>query len=86
MKTGRVFYVGTHRYSFRPSRRSDGLGEPAEIIGVAFVASEGEEPRPCFHLRYENGTEDFALISETHHYKLISEADVKEGRIPAIVH
>ena len=86
MKTGRVFYVGTHRYSFRPSRRSDGLGEPAEFIGVAFVTPEGKEPRVCFRLRYEDGTEDFAPVSETHHYELISESDVKEGRIPAIVY
>ena len=86
MKTCRVFFVGTHTNSFRPGCRRDGLGEPAEVIGIAMVTPEGNPPRPCFHLRYEDGTEDFSPISDTQNYELISELDVKEGRIPAIVH
>jgi len=73
MKTGRVFYVGTHKYS---------SNKPEEVIGVVFITPQGEESRPCFRLRRENGTEEFVPISETQHYELISEDDVKEGRIP----
>lgn len=75
----KAYLVGTHRYSFR-------AGKPAEIIGVQFVTPMNAEPRPCFHLQFEDGQQDFIPLSEAHHFVIISEDDVRCGRIPAIAH
>ncbi len=74
----KAFLVGTHMYSFR-------AGKPAEIIGVQFVTPVNEEPRPCYHLRFEDGKEDFTPISDTLTFKIISEEDVRLGRIPEVM-
>ncbi len=68
MMIEKVFYVGTHEYSYHS-------GSPAEVIGIKMITPEGLDPRPCFHLRYSNGDEDFSPISETQNYRLISESD-----------
>ncbi len=88
MKTGKVYLVGTHRYSFR-------AGTPAEVTGVAMVQPEVSGrvrgPRPCFRIQFEDGKEDLVPIRDDQNrvlsfYKLISEEDVKAGRIPEIIH
>ena len=74
----KLFYVSTHRYGFK-------AGEPLEIIGAAMVTPEGEDPRPCFRVRAEDGQEDYApIFNDRHLYEVITEEDVRAGRIPAI--
>lgn len=75
----KAFLVGTHRYSFQS-------GKPAEIIGVLFVTPEGCDARLCYHIRFENGQEDFVPVSESHHFEIISEEDVRSRKIPEVVH
>lgn len=64
-QTSKAYYVGTHQYSFR-------TGEPAEILGVVWVTPEEKDrpPRACFHVRYEDGTEDLSLVSDTVNYTI----------------
>lgn len=73
----KAFLVGTHMYSFR-------AGKPAEIIGVQFLTPTNEDPRACYHLRFEDGEEDFTPISDARNFKIISEEDVRLGRIPEV--
>ncbi len=75
----RTFLVGTHRHSFR-------AGKPAEILGVVFVTPEGREARACYHVRFEDGQEDHVAVSDTQFSEIISEKDVKAGRIPKVIH
>lgn len=75
----KAFLVGTHRYSFQ-------AGEPAEIIGVQFVTPKNAEPRACYRLRFEDGQEDLVPLSEAHHFEIISEEDVRQGKIPEVIH
>lgn len=75
----KAYLVGTHRYSFR-------AGKPAEIIGVQFLKPVNAEARPCYYVQFEDGWQDFIPLSEAHHFVIISEDDVRRGRIPAIAH
>ena len=55
-----AYYRGTSISSFRK-------GEQAEIIGVKMVTPESKtdikpKPRPCLHVRYLDGTEDYTPI------------------------
>ena len=75
----KAYLVGTHRYSFR-------AGEPAEILGVMFVTPPENEIRACYHIRFDDGRDDFVPLSETHHFEIISQEDVKLGKIPKVVH
>lgn len=77
-KSQKAFLVGKHRFCFHP-------GEPAEILGVRIVTPEDHPPRPCFHVRFENGDEDFVPLSDKHYFSIISEDDVKFGNIPAAI-
>lgn len=73
MKTEPCYYVGTHHYSFRP-------GKPALILGVVSVTPDGEEPRPCFHVRYPDGVEDYSPISASAElFRLAPAAGVDPG-------
>jgi len=74
----KAFLVGTHRYLFR-------AGEPAEIIGVKFVTPKNAGPRPCYHIRFKDGKRDLVPISESPHFKIISNEDVRLGKIPEVV-
>lgn len=67
-----AFYVGLRPHSFR-------FGQPAEIIGVKMVAPQGLNPRPCFHLRFEDGMEDFSPIHEVSSYQIISKEEDVSG-------
>lgn len=73
----KAFLVGTHRYSFR-------AGKPAEIIGVVFITPDKLNPRACYHVRFDDGAEDFVAISDINNFKIISEEDVAAGRIPKV--
>lgn len=74
----KAFLVGTHMYSFR-------AGEPAEIIGVQFVIPTNQKPRPCYHVRFKDGKEDFTPISDSRTFKILSEEDVRLGRVPEVM-
>lgn len=73
----KAFLVGTNRFSFR-------AGEPAEILGVEFFTPKGLNPRPCYRIRFRDGEEDFSPLSECRRFEIISEEDVKAGKIPAV--
>ncbi len=85
-KQEKLFLVGTHRYSFR-------AGTPAEVIGVNMSTPENKEPRPCFVIRFADGEEDMTPIfsepgstEKGKYYELLTEADVRAGKIPEVIH
>ena len=77
MESNKAYLVGIHPYYFR-------CGEPAEIIGVVIATPKDSEPRPCFHIRFEDGEEDYIPLSDFNCHKIISEKEVLEGKIPVI--
>jgi hypothetical protein len=79
MQTEQVFLVSIHRYGFR-------AGTPATIVGVEEVTPPGSPPRFCYKVRFEDGKEDFVPMNETEHYKIVSVADVRAGKIPEVTH
>jgi len=75
----KAFLVGIHSSgSFRP-------GKPAEILGVVFITPTNSEERPCYHVKFDDGTEDFVPLSDAKNFKIISKKDVEAGKIPAVV-
>lgn len=73
------YLVWVHRYGFR-------AGEPAKIIGEANVTPKGLEEREVYRVQYSDGFVDEVPKSESLYFELISEADVRAGRIPEIIH
>jgi len=70
MKIQSAYYTGTHPYSFRS-------GESGVILGIKIVSPAGatstspnRPSRPCFHVCYPDGVEDYSPISETEHYQI----------------
>lgn len=58
MITTPLTITGHHPYAFR-------CGEPAKIIGVVMVDPENHlSPRPCFHVRFADGVEDWIPLSD----------------------
>lgn len=84
----KAYFVGTHRYHFQ-------AGVPAEILGVkVLMAPDDKTPRPCFHLRFPDGREDYAVMQDEDHsgkgglgvfYEIISEEQMRAGKIPPVV-
>lgn len=74
---GRVFskayFIGTHSDSYR-------VGEPAEIIGVAFYVPEGHAPIACYHVRYIDGMEDYKPISDNENHEIVNAHHIKLSR------
>ncbi len=77
MTVQKAFLVGTHCNSFH-------AGKPAEIIGVVFITPDGLAPRAAYLVRFENGDEDMIAVSDQTNYEIISEEDVKNGKIPPV--
>jgi hypothetical protein len=77
MKKEKAYFVYIHRYGFR-------AGEPAEILGVVVATPVLNEPRAAYHVRFADGHEDYIAIKDHENFEIISESDVKAGRIPAI--
>ncbi len=75
-KIGGAYLVHTHRYGFRP-------GEPARIIGVKMVQYGKYSSRPCYHVRYDDGKEDYVVIGESTH-EVISFQQIVDGEIPKV--
>jgi hypothetical protein len=83
LQQSKAYYVATSRNGFRP-------GIPAEILGIGFPPSRyfGLPSAACFHLRYEDGHDDYAEIlpkdaagkySPVPLYAIISETQKNEG-------
>lgn len=76
-----AYYVGIHHCSFR-------AGEPGLIKGVEYITLEEGDPQACFVVHYygKKGVSavDYAPISDTAHYKIISAADVINHNMPEI--
>lgn len=65
-----VYYVGVSNWSFRPN-------QPAEIVGVKMCVPTGLiVKRPCFEVRYEDGTVDFCAIDDPSAYKLFTKDEL----------
>lgn len=48
-----AYVIGRHRYAFRS-------GKAALILGVKLCKPDGKgDWRPCYHVQYEDGTEDY---------------------------
>ena len=84
-KTEKLFYVAIRKGLSR-------AGEPAEIIGEDMIMFQGYHPRLCFKIRFNDGEEDFVPVFSSKDrtkqnplYRLITEKDVREGRIPEAV-
>lgn len=60
-----VYLVGVHHYCFR-------AGEPARVVGVKMITpidNKGivdipQEPRVCYHIKFEDGQEDYVAKSD----------------------
>lgn len=68
LKPEKAFIIGTHRNSFRS-------GEPAEVLGLSFVTPPGDYPRPCYHIRFADGKEDYTAVLDVSNYELITEPE-----------
>lgn len=73
----KAYLVGIHRYSFRS-------GTPAEIVGVEIVIPDKGKPRVCYHVLYDDKTEDWVSVEDNTNYKIISFEDILTGNIPKI--
>jgi hypothetical protein len=78
-----AYLVGIHRYSYRS-------GEPAKIIGVVMYTpgSSGDSDdyieRPCYHIIFPDGVEEYTPVSDLLNYAIISEDDVERNNIPPV--
>ena len=70
-RTEKAYFVGTHPNSYR-------MGEAAEILGVVtFIPAAGKDlTRPCFHVRYLDGKEDYTPVSDRDNYKIVCQSDL----------
>lgn len=64
----KAYFKNIHHYSFRP-------GEPAEIIGVGFIAPPDCDLRACYHVRYDDGVTDHVPIADNKNYQIIPAQD-----------
>lgn len=67
-----LYYVGTHRYGFRP-------GKPARILGARRING-----RWCYLVRYPDGQRDLKPLRGAGYYRLVSGADMAAGRLPKV--
>lgn len=81
MKQSKAFLINTGVVSFRP-------GEVAEVLGVAIVTPPNCPPRPCYHIRYNDGKEDYVSIrdegSRFENCIVLSEEDIAKRLQPLI--
>lgn len=76
MNRNKAYLVGTHRYSYR-------AGIPAEIIGVNFCCLNDGTYRLCYHLLWDDFSEDWISVEEGR-YKIITFGDIIKGNIPRV--
>lgn len=53
-------------------------GKPARIIGVDMVTPNNLKPRLCYHLKWQDGVEDWKPISEKR-YKIVTFTELLDG-------
>ncbi len=77
--TQKTYMVGVHRYAYK-------AGEPAEILGLKWVKPDGLDWRIAFEVQYFDGKKDFVAYSDVIPglYKIISDVDLIEERIPPV--
>jgi len=63
MKTESAYVIGTHPYSFRK-------GEMAIILGLKIITPDEGPPRPCFHIMFDDGQEDYRNIEGNCNYEI----------------
>ena len=56
------YIVNTHHYGCR-------CGEAALIIGTTIANKE--HPKPCYHVEYADGKQDFIAIEDYNNYKIV---------------
>lgn len=71
MQRSKAWLLVTHPYRFKS-------GKAADILGVEWIVPDGFEGRACFHLRWEDGSEDFIPISETSSYTILPETIMRQ--------
>ncbi len=64
-KCERAYLVGTHSFSFRRD-------VPAEIIAVVFFKCEDGTLKLCYHVRFQDGKEDYTAVCDSNNYKIIT--------------
>ena len=74
MTRDNAYYIGTNLHSFRPNI-------PAEIVGVEWVSPVEKESRLCYHIRWADSTEDWAPISDSENYKIITFQDILNNNL-----
>lgn len=77
MKRVKAYLVGIDINSYRP-------GDPAEIIGVELVTPEKGSSRVCYHILWDDKTEDWVPIEDIRSYKIIGFQDILAGDIPDV--
>ena len=80
MKKEKMYLVGTHWHSFK-------RGVPGEIKGIFMCTPEGGidfkyEPRPCYHVEWSDGKEDYIAVDAKEEYVIVSFKDVLNGNYP----
>ena len=77
MVRDKAYYVGTHPHQLK-------RGKPAEIVGVEVITPKGDKPRLCYHIMWNDKTEDWVPVSDTDNYKIISFDDILSGKMPEV--
>lgn len=75
--TTKAYYVSINKHGWR-------AGEALEILGIVVATPQGVAPRACFHLRADDGQEDYSPVSATQNYRIISKEDVEVGNLPSV--
>lgn len=57
MQIRQAYLIGRIWISYRPE-------EPALILGVKLVSPDGHDERPCLHVQFADGVEDFIPLSD----------------------
>lgn len=88
MKIEKIYLVGVNKNAFR-------AGEQSLIIGVKMITlyKQGivdipEEPRICYHVQFEDMTEDYVPKSEVDNgnYEIITLNEIIKDGLPEIIY
>lgn len=77
--TQKSYMVGVHRYAYK-------AGEAAEILGLKWAKLYGHDWRLAFEIEFFDGKKELVPYSEVEAglYKIISDVDLIEERIPPV--
>lgn len=71
MSTKIEYIVGVHLYCFRP-------GDPAQILDSVLYSSDNLSNRPCLHVIFSDGVEDYIPISDLDNYRILKTEEKNE--------